>query len=79
MISARPVKMSLLRTAWVKLNCPRTGVGGFHLFMRKSGLAPSPNCEFGASEETAVLILIACPIYWTRHGARGLTILDDDT
>ena len=41
---ARPVGMSLPRTAWVKLNRLRTGVGRFHSSMHKWGLAPSPNC-----------------------------------
>ena len=47
---ARPVGMSLPRVAWVKLNCLPTGVGRFHSSMHKWGLAPSPNCECGASE-----------------------------
>ena len=40
---ARSVRMGLPRTAWVKLNHLRTGVGRFHSFMHKWGLAPSPN------------------------------------
>ena len=47
--AARPVGMGLPRVAWVKLNRLRTGVGRFHLSMHKRGLAPSPNCECGAS------------------------------
>ena len=50
--SARPVGMGLPRAAWVKLNRLRTGVGRFHSSMHKWGLAPSPNCECGASEQT---------------------------
>ena len=46
---ARPVGMGLPRVAWVKLNRLWTGVGRFHLSMYKWGLAPSPNCECGAS------------------------------
>ena len=49
---ARPVGMGLPRVAWVKLNRLRTGVGRFHSSMHKWGLAPSPNCECGASEQT---------------------------
>ena len=48
--SARPVGMSLPQTAWVKLNRLRTGVERFHSSMHKWGLAPSPNCECGASK-----------------------------
>ena len=76
---ARLVGMGLPRVAWVKLNCLRTGVGRFHLFMHKWGLAPSPNCKCGASEQTADYVVTACPIHRAPHGARGLTVLDDET
>ena len=76
---ARPVGMGLPRVAWVKLNCLRTGVGRFHSSMPKWGLAPSPNCECGASEQTADHVLTACPMHRTPHGARGVTVLDDET
>ena len=76
---ARPVGMGLSRAAWVKLNRLRTGVGRFHSSMHKWGLAPSPNCECGASEQTADHVLTACPIHRAPHGARGLTVLDDET
>ena len=76
---ARPVGMGLPRAAWVKLNRLRTGVGRFHSSMHKWGLAPSPNCECVASEQTADHVLTACPIHRAQHGARGLTVLDDET
>ena len=76
---ARPVKMCLPRVAWVKLNRLRTGVGRFYSSMHKWGLVPSPNCECGASEQTADHVLTACPIHRAPHGARGLTVLDDKT
>ena len=76
---ARPVGMGLPRAAWVKLNRLRTGVGRFHSSMHKWGLAPSPNCECGASDQTADHVLTACPIHRAPHGARGLTILNDET
>ena len=60
---ARPVGMGLPRAGWVKLNRLRTGVGRFHSSMHKSGLAPSPNCECGASEQTVDHVLTACPIH----------------
>ena len=66
---ARPVGMGLPRAAWVKLNCLWTGVGRFHSSMHKWGLAPSPNCECGASEQTADHVLTVCPIHWAPHGA----------
>ena len=70
--------MGLLRAAWVKLNRLRTGVGRLHLSMHKWGLAPSPNCECGASKQTANHVLTACPIHRAPHGARGRTVLDDE-
>ena len=76
---ARPVGMGLPRAAWVKLNRLRTGVGRFHSSMHKWGLALSPNCECGASEQTADHVLRAWPIQRAPHGARGLTVLDDET
>ena len=76
---ARPVGMGLPRAAWVKLNRLRTGVGRFHSSMQKWGLAPSPNCEYGVSEQTADHMLTAYPIHRAPHGARGLTVLDDET
>ena len=76
---ARPVGMGLPRAAWVKLNRLRTGVWRFHSSMHKWDLAPSPNCECGASEQTANHVITACPIHRAPHGARGLTVLDDET
>ena len=76
---ARPVGMGLPRAAWVKLNCLRTGVGRFHLSMHKWGIAPSPNFECGASEQTADHVLTACLIHWAPHGARGRMVLNDET
>ena len=77
--SVRPVGMGLPRAACFKLNRLRTGVGRFHSSMHKWGLAPSPNCECGASEQTADHVLTMCPIHRAPHGARGLTVLDDET
>ena len=76
---ARPVGMDLPRIIWVKLNRLWTGVGRFHSSMHKWGLAPSPNCECGASEQTADHVLTAFPIHRAPHGARSLTVLDDET
>ena len=75
---ARPVGMGLPRAAWVKLNRLPTDVGRFHSSMHKWDLAPLPNCECGASAQTADHVLTACPIHRASHGARGLTVLDDE-
>ena len=66
---SRSVGMGLPRAAWIKLNRMRTGVGRFHSSMHKWGLAPSPNCECGTSEQTADHVLTACPIHRALHGA----------
>ena len=76
---ARPVGMGLPRAARVKLNRLRIGVGRFHSSMHKWGLVPSPNCEYGASKQTADYVLTVCPIHRAPYGARGLTVLDDET
>ena len=76
---SRPVGMGLPQVAWVRLNRLRSGVEQLHSSMHKCGLAPSPNCECGASEQTADHILTAYPIHRAPHGARGLTVLDDET
>ena len=68
---------ALPQAAWVKLNRLQTGIGRFHSNY-KWDLAPSLNCECGASEQTADHVLTACPIHRAPHGARGLTVLDDE-
>ena len=68
-IGARFVRMSLPRAVWVKLNCLQAGVGQFHSSIHKWGLAPSPNCKFGTSEQTTDHVLTTCPIHWAPHGA----------
>ena len=76
---ARPVGLGLPRATWIKLNRLRTGVRRFHSSMLKWGLAPSLNCECGASQQTADHVLTACPIHRAPHGVRSLTVLDDET
>ena len=69
----------LFPTAGIKLNRQRTGVGRFHSSMYKWVLAPTPNCECGASEETTDHVLTAFPMHRAPHGARGLMVLDEET
>ena len=78
-VSSRQLIMSLPRTSWVRLNCLRTGIGHFHSSMYKWGLAPSPNCKCGATEQTADHVISSCLIYHVPRGTRGLQILDDAT
>ena len=78
-VSSRPLGTSLPRTFWVRLNHLRTGVGRFHLSMYKWGLAPSPNWECGATEQTADDVISSCLIHHVPRGKRGLQVLDDTT
>ena len=68
--------MSLTRTAWVKINRLRTGVGRFGASMQKWGVASSAKCECGASEQTADHIISTCLIH---PAPLGLTVMDDET
>ena len=77
--SSKPLGMGLPRTSWVKLNRLRTGVGRLHSSMYKWAVAPSPNCECGASEQTADHIISTCPLHRAPKGIQGLLVLDDDT
>ena len=76
---ARLGRMGLPRAVWFKLNRLRIGVGRFHSSMHKWGLANSPNCERGASEQTADHVLTACPIHQAPYRTQGLMVLDDET
>ena len=78
-VSSRPLGMSLLRTSWVRLNRLRTGVGRFNSSMYKWGLASSPNCECGVTEQTADHFICSCLIPHVPRGARGLQVLDNAT
>ena len=78
-VSSRPLRMSLPRTSWVRLNCLRTGIGRFHSSINKWSLAPSPNCECGATEETADHVISSCLMHHVPKGTRELQVLDDAT
>jgi len=68
--------MTLPKRAWVRLNCPRTGVGRFRSCLNKWGMTSSVACECGAEEQTVDHVVLQCPIYRPLH---GLTVLDDET
>ena len=70
-IGTRLVGIGLSRAAWVKLNRLQIGVGRFHSSMHEYSLAPSPNCECGASEQTADYVLTVWPTHRAPHGARA--------
>ena len=78
-VSTRPIVMSLTRTAWIKFNRLRTGVGRFGWSMHKWVLASSAKCECGTSEQTADHIILICPTHRAPRGIMGLTVLDDKT
>ena len=58
--SSRLLAMGLPRTFSVQLNRLRTGAGCFHSSMYKWDLALSPNCERGATNQTADLVISTC-------------------
>ena len=66
-----PVWMGLPRATWVKLNRLRNDIGRFHSSIHKCGLAPSPNREFGASEQTADHVLTLNTTWSTRFDGFG--------
>ena len=78
-VSSRPLEMSLPRTSWVRLNRLRTGVGRFQMSMYKWGLAPSPNCECDATDQTTDHVIYSCLLHHVPRGTRGLEVLDDAT
>ena len=69
--------MTLPRTSWVRLNCLRTGIGRFHSSMYKWSLAPSPNGECGATEQTAYHVISSCLVHHVPKGTQGLQVLDN--
>ena len=70
--------MTLPRTAWVRLNRLRTGVGRFRSCLYKRGMASPVACECGA-EQQAVDHVLQCPIQRLPHGLHVLAVLDDET
>ena len=78
-VSSRSLGMSLPRTSCVRLNRLRTGVGHFHSSMYKWDIAPSPNCECGATEKTADHVISSCLIHHVPRRTRGLQVLNDTT
>ena len=78
-VGCRPLGLSLPRPAWIILSRLRTGIGRFPSPMHKSGSAPSCNCECGAHEQTADLIIHAYPKHRAPKKRRGLSILYDHT
>ena len=78
-ISSRSLGMSLPRTSWIRLNRLRPGTGRFYSSMYNWGLAPSPNSECGAAEQTSDHVISSCLIHQVPRGTRGLQVLDDVT
>ena len=78
-VNTRPIRMSLIRTAWVKLNRLHTAVGCFVSSMQKWGLASLVKCKCDASEQIADHIISRCPIHGAPRRIMGQTVLDDKT
>ena len=89
--SARPVGMGLPRAAWVKLNRLRTGqhqccrmsnsirpcTNGVSLLHRIASVALLNKSQTKSIADKPN-VLTACPIHRAPHGARDLTVLDDE-
>jgi len=73
-----PPGMTLPRTAWVRLNRLRTGVGRFRSCLYKWNMASSAVCECGAEEQTVDHVVLQCPTN-RPHGLHGLASLGDET
>ena len=74
-IGTHPPGMSLPKTAWVRFNRLRTGVGRFRSCLHKWGMAPSAACECGAEEQIVDHVVLHCPIHRPPHEVHGLTVL----
>ena len=76
---ARPVGMALLRAAWIKLNhCGRCWTIFIHPCTNEVSLLHRM-AIVAAFEQTADHVLTACLIHRAPHGARSLTVSDDET
>ena len=62
-----------------KVHRLRTGVRRFHSSIYKWWLAPSPNCECNAIEQTADHVISSCRIHHVPKRTQGLQVLDDVT
>ena len=62
-----------------KAKCLQTGVRHFHLFMYKWGLAPSPNCKRGITEQTADHVIFSCLIHPAQEEHMVCIFFDDVT
>ena len=73
-----PPGLTLPRTAWVRLNRLRTGVGRFFSCLYKWGMASSAAREYGQEEQTVDIVVLKGPTNRPPHGLHGLTVLDRD-
>jgi len=70
--------VTLPRTAWVRHNRLRTGVGRFRICLYKWDMASSAACECGTEEQTVDHVVLHCPVHRPAHGLHGLAVLDDE-
>jgi len=74
-----PPGMTFPRTAWVRLNRLRTGVGRFRSCLHKLGTAPFEACGRSAEEQAVNHVVPECPFHRPPRGLHGLAVLDDET
>ena len=73
-----PAGHELSRSAWVRLNRLRTGIGRFGSLMYRWGLTTTAVCDCGAEQQTPDHLLYQCPIYSLARKDDQL-VLDDNT
>jgi len=71
-----PPGVTFPRTAWVWLNCLRTGVRCFCSYLHKWNMTSSAACECGAEEQTVDHVVFQCPIHRPPHRLHGLMVVD---
>ena len=72
-ISPTPPGVKFPRTAWVKLNRRRAGVGLFHSEMHKWGMASMAICGCIAKNQTYEHVLTSFRIYYYPNQYHGLS------
>jgi len=70
-IGTHPPGMAFARTARVRLNHLRTGVGRFPSCLYKWDAAPYAGRECGAEKQTVDHVILHCPIHQQPHGVHS--------
>ena len=63
LVGSIPTDNEYSRSAWIRLNCIRNGIGRYGYLMSKWGLTTAAAFDCSAEQQTLDLILYRCPIY----------------